>query len=427
MPVKLVAVDNRDVDGRSDYLQRAYEPEFSRVAILNAQKAGLLENFDSKHTQAVEASELMKHYLTNLKLTLRDAQAELDASYQQCKATWELQRDEAILPIRNTYTKYLARVVKGVRAHFTLVLSALRLPLPDNFEWSVFYDPSDRVLQVNQCVPAIADMTIRRSDGNRPPAKRDVEAVLRRFVPAIALQIAHQVAANDLKDNVDTIAVNCWCRFFEPSSGKIKDAFVASLTAPKGDISDLVLERADPLEAFRALRGSFVFSAQDVVAIEPTIRLDKSDDRFVAGRAVLDGIAQGQNLALMDWQDFEHLIRELFAKEFASANSEVKITRASRDRGVDAVVFNPDPLHGGKIVIQAKRYTNTVDVAAVRELFGTVQSEGANRGILVTTSQYGRDAYEWAANKPLSLIDGPNLLSLLSKHGYNFMIESNRA
>jgi restriction system protein len=287
------------------------------------------------------------------------------------------QRQQSYGHFGNTYKRYLERDLLGVQAHFTLVLSALRLPLPDNFEWSVFYDLNERILQVNQCVPAIADIIVKRSDSNRPPAKRDAEAVLRRFVPAIALQVAHQVAVNDLKDNVATIAVNCWCRFFEPSSGNIKDAFVASLTVAKVDVIDLVLERADPLEAFRALRGSFVFSVQDIMPIEPTIRLDKSDERFVAGRAVLDGMAQGQNLATMDWQDFEHLIRELLAKEYSSANSEVKITRASRDFGVDAVVFNPDPLHGGKIVVQAKRYTNTVDVAAVRELFGTVQSEGA--------------------------------------------------
>jgi restriction system protein len=83
---------------------------------------------------------------------------------------------------------------------------------------------------------------------------------------------------------------------------------------------------------------------------------------------------------------------------------------------VDAVVFNSDPLHGGKFVVQAKRYSNTVDVAAVRELYGTVLNEGANRGILVTTSHFGRDAHEWAANKPLTLIDGPNILALLTKH-----------
>lgn len=161
---------------------------------------------------------------------------------------------------------------------------------------------------------------------------------------------------------------------------------------------------------------------EQVVPIEPAIRLDKEDARFVAGREVLDGMAQGQNLAAMDWQDFEHLIRELLAKEYADKNAEVKITRASRDRGVDAVIFNSDPLHGGKFVVQAKRYSNVVDVAAVRELYGTVLNEGANRGILVTTSHFGRDAYEWAANKPLTLIDGPNLLALLTKHGYNFKI-----
>jgi restriction system protein len=234
------------------------------------------------------------------------------------------------------------------------------------------------------------------------------------------------VAINDLNNDVDTIAINCWSRFFEPSSGRLKDAFVAALTVKKEEIAGMNLQKADALEAFRALRGAFVYSLQDVVPIEPLIRLDKQDDRFVAGRDVLDGMAQGQNLAAMDWQDFEHLIRELLSKEYASDTSEVKITRASRDRGVDAVIFNSDPLHGGKFVVQAKRYSNTVDVAAVRELYGTVLSEGANRGILVTTSHYGRDAYEWAANKPLTLIDGPNLLSLLSKHGYRFRIEDVR-
>ena len=56
---------------------------------------------------------------------------------------------------------------------------------------------------------------------------------------------------------------------------------------------------------------------------------------------------------------FEHLIREIFEKEFSANGGEVKITQASRDGGVDAVVFDPDPIRGGKIIIQAKRYTNT--------------------------------------------------------------------
>jgi restriction system protein len=167
----------------------------------------------------------------------------------------------------------------------------------------------------------------------------------------------------------------------------------------------------------------YVYNIEEVVPIEPHIRLDKDDRRFVEGKEVLGTIHQGQNLATMDWQDFEHLIRELFAKEFSRNGAEVKITRASQDRGVDAVAFDPDPLRGGKFVIQAKRYTNVVDVSAVRDLWGTVMNEGAARGILVTTSKFGRDAYEFVANKPLTLIDGQNLLALLAKHGYRFKIE----
>lgn len=83
----------------------------------------------------------------------------------------------------------------------------------------------------------------------------------------------------------------------------------------------------------------------------------------------------GVNLASMDWDDFEQLIRELFEKEFSSTGGEVEVTRASRDGGVDAVAFDPDPIRGGKIVIQAKRRTATVGVAAVRDLFGTVMAE----------------------------------------------------
>ena len=76
----------------------------------------------------------------------------------------------------------------------------------------------------------------------------------------------------------------------------------------------------------------------------------------------------------------------------------------------------------GKYVVQAKRYNNLVDVSAVRDLYAP-DDEGAARGILVTTSKYGRDAFDFASNKQITLIDGQNLLSLLAKHGYRFKIE----
>jgi restriction system protein len=129
----------------------------------------------------------------------------------------------------------------------------------------------------------------------------------------------------------------------------------------------------------------------------------------------------------MDWEDFEHLIREIFQKEFSSSGGEVKVTQASRDGGVDAIAFDPDPIRGGKIVIQAKRYSYTVGVSAVRDLYGTVMNEGASKGILVTTSDYGPDAYEFANGKPLTLLSGSNLLHLLGRHGVSAHINLTEA
>jgi restriction system protein len=141
----------------------------------------------------------------------------------------------------------------------------------------------------------------------------------------------------------------------------------------------------------------------------------------------VEELHEGVNVGALNWEDFERLVRELFEKEFANGGAEVKVTRASRDGGVDAVIFDPDPLRGGKIVVQAKRYTNTVGVSAVRDLYGTLMNEGAMKGILVCTSDYGPDAYAFAKDKPLTLLSGSNLLHLLQKHGHKAYIDLEEA
>jgi restriction system protein len=56
-------------------------------------------------------------------------------------------------------------------------------------------------------------------------------------------------------------------------------------------------------------------------------------------------------------------------------------------------------------------------VSAVRDLYGTMINEGANKGILVATSSYGPDAYDFSKDKPIELIDGGGLLYLLDQIG----------
>jgi restriction system protein len=222
---------------------------------------------------------------------------------------------------------------------------------------------------------------------------------------------------------LDSVVFNGWVTSIDKATGKEVTACILSLQTVRQEFLDNNLAGVDPKTCFRSLKGVGSSQLHGLAAVAPVLTVSREDRRFVASHPVAEGLDDSYNLAAMDWEDFEHLIRELFEHEFSQEGGEVKVTRASRDGGIDAIAFDPDPLRGGKIAIQAKRYTNPVGVSAVRDLYGTVVNEGATKGILVTTSEYGPDAYEFAKGKPLTLLNGSNLLHLLHKHGYQCKID----
>ncbi|MEO1696616.1 MAG: restriction endonuclease [Planctomycetota bacterium] len=243
----------------------------------------------------------------------------------------------------------------------------------------------------------------------------------------IALRTIHELFEADRVDALTAIVFNGFVEGVDPSSGQPVRPCVMSLQAGKEEFVAINLANVEPKACFKKLKGIASAALHSMTPIPPILEMDREDRRFAPSQAVVDGIAEGDNLAVMDWEDFEHLVREVFEAEFSQHGGDVRVTRASRDGGIDAVVFDPDPIRGGKIVIQAKRYTNTVDVSAVRDLYGTLMNEGANKGILVTTSDYGPDAYEFARAKPLTLLNGNNLLHLLEKHGHRARIDIKEA
>jgi len=313
------------------------------------------------------------------------------------------------------------------------VLSNLSLPASVPRTWDVDFDEDQQILIVEVALPDVvhnqAFKRVPQKKGlvAKPLSQTERREIIPKVHPAILLRVAHEVFREDDAHIVRLLVLNGWVKFDDPRTGINTKAYTASLMVERDQIFNLNLERVDPLAAFESLHGKSAGKLVELIPIEPTLSLNKKDSRFVDAKAVLSTLGSATNLAAMDWQDFEHLIRELFEKEFAGRGAEVKITQASRDRGVDAIVFDPDPIHGGKYVIQAKRYTNTVDVSAVRDLCAVVKKEGASRGILVTTSAYGADAYAFANNEPVTLLNGAELLGLLRRHGYGFRINLQEA
>jgi restriction system protein len=242
-----------------------------------------------------------------------------------------------------------------------------------------------------------------------------------------ALRTIHELYVADSEAVLKSVVFNGWVRSIDKATGAETHGCILSVEASREEFLQINLSQVDPKACFRKLKGIASSKLTELTPVRPILVINREDSRFVEGYAVVETLDDRTNLAAMDWLDFENLIRELFEQEFSKNGGEVKITQASRDGGVDAIAFDPDPIRGGKIVIQAKRYTNVVGVAAVRDLFGTVHNEGATKGILVTTSTYGPDAYEFAKDKPLTLLSGGELLSLLAVHGHRAKIDLQEA
>ncbi|VEB35404.1 EcoKMrr [Legionella sainthelensi] len=318
----------------------------------------------------------------------------------------------------------------GVEEVVKIILS--RSPYPNTFprNFKVNYDKETKILLIDFQLPdferfEIIEKDKRHNFKNITKTKRKL--IISSSLPSVAIRTLYEIVMNDECNKILSVVFNGWVKFIDKTTGTEKSEYILSVHALKQDIDKLIISQIDPMECFKALKGLVANNILEYIPIAPILVLNKNDNRLVEGRKIISGLSPEDNLAAMDWKDFEHLIRELFEKEFSKHGAEVRITRASYDRGVDAIIYDPDPIRGGKFIIQAKRYTKLVDVSAVRDLFGAIQNENANRGILVTTSHYGPEAYEFAKDKNITLLTGEHLLHLLEKHHYKFRIDIKEA
>lgn len=328
--------------------------------------------------------------------------------------------------------QWQAGETNAVEAYCDIVLSQSSYDECCPQEFELEYNRQNRMLVVDYQLPApdalptlseVKYVISRKefTEKNLPVARQ--RKMYDSLLYQIALRTLHELFEADTVNALDAVVFNGFVTSIDKGTGKQTTACVLSVQAPLDEFEALNLEHVEPKACFRRLKGVGSTKLHSITPVPPLQTLSRDDSRFVADQAVIEALDEGDNLAAMDWEEFEHLIREVFSKEFSGEGGEVKVTRASRDGGVDAVAFDPDPIRGGKIVIQAKRYTNTVGVAAVRDLYGTVMNEGAIKGILVTTSSYGPDAYAFASDKPITLLDGSHLLHLLGRHGHKAKID----
>ena len=358
------------------------------------------------------------------------------ATWQQRQADYVARQTEANAAVDHKRAAYEVLLPEAVAEYCDLVLSTSRYPDYFPQEFDLDYDSPTRTLVVDYVLPApehLPTLKAVKYVANRDEIEEQhisegqATKLYDEVLYQIVLRTVHELFEADTAHGLTAVVFNGIVTATNRSTGKPVTACVLSLRASREEFLAINLSQVDPKACFKSLKGVGSSKLHGLSPVPPIMPLRRDDGRFVSAYEVANTLDASVNLAAMDWEDFEHLIREVFAQEFSSTGGEVKVTQASRDGGVDAIAFDPDPIRGGKIVIQAKRYTNTVGVGAVRDLYGTVLNEGATKGVLVTTSDYGPDSYAFANGKPLVLLSGANLLHMLEKHGHRARIDLNEA
>jgi len=380
--------------------------------------------------------------LEKLRLISRRNRAELEAAALQAYAEamsdftkarqaheeHQAEHNAAVEAFRDAYESADADAVERC---VSLVLASSALPSGLQRDCRIGYSPADKTIVIEAAVPAPSDLpTIvehryiasRRVVEKKRMKDKDVGSFYEDVILQLTLRTMHEVFEGDYAGHCQLVVFNGIVDAVDQATGQDYRACIVSCQADRGKFNEIDLSRVDARACFRSLKGLSGSRLIGLQPIKPIRILDTYDPRFIDADSVLDGLEANQNLMTMPWQDFEVLVRDLFNEMFSSKGVDVRVTRASRDYGVDVVVFDPDPLTGGKIIVQAKRYRGTVGVSAVRELYGTMINEGAGKGILVTTSYCGAGSHEFVKDTPLTLIEGPQLVHYLQNHGHRVRI-----
>jgi restriction system protein len=317
--------------------------------------------------------------------------------------------------------RYERRDPDAVRTYCSLVLAASRYPDKFPQQHKVAYVPESQQLVIEMdlptydIVPDVIDYRYIKAKDEiaskaRPASQR--KTLYAGVVAQITLRSVYEMLRADKARHLESIVFNGHVDTIDPRTGQPTHPCLITLRTTRDLFDTLDLQRVEPGACLQGLNASVSRNPAELTPVRPVLEFNMVDPRFVEETDVLSSIDQRPNLMELTPGEFEALITNLFEK----MGLETRMTQASRDGGVDCVAYDPRPIFGGKVVIQAKRYKNTVGVSAVRDLFGTMQNEGASKGILVTTSGYGKASFEFAENKPLELLSGSNLLYLLEEH-----------
>mgnify|MGYP000536597193 CR=1 FL=1 len=123
-------------------------------------------------------------------------------------------------------------------------------------------------------------------------------------------------------------------------------------------------------------------------------------------RKLLDDQKDIDSIKALGWKEFEELVAEAYRRQ----GFRVIENGFGPDGGVDVKLIK----NNQTTLVQCKQWrSKNVGVAVIREMFGVMTAESASKVVIICCGVFTRDAESFAEGKPIELIGGTELLSIV--------------
>lgn len=182
-----------------------------------------------------------------------------------------------------------------------------------------------------------------------------------------------------------------------------------------------VLERYPAFREFRARRRE-KSNDSEAQTIEATVSMDTPEDSLASAYRTLRRNLEQELLDAVTESSptfFERLVVDLLVKMGYGGNRQDagRALGKTGDGGIDGII-NEDRLGLDVIYIQAKKWDATVGRPEIQKFAGALQGQRARKGVFITTSNFSKEAAEYASaiDSRIILIDGNELATLMAEH-----------
>jgi len=304
----------------------------------------------------------------------------------------------------------------AVAGFFGLVLCGSVYPIdfPQHFRLVYLPELSELVVEVTlpgvEVIPTASELQyVEECDEVvvSPRGAEQVESMYASVVAQVILRTLHELFHSDSRGWLETVTLNGMAT--KIGTRHDRGVCLVSVRTSQGRFAGLNLTRDDPRENLAELGPVVLYSFQRQ---EPIRDLSEVDPAHVVETDVLTELDNRLDVVDLSAGQFEHLIHGLLPK----MGLQIKHIRSREDGVVDCLVFDPRPVLGGDVVVHAAQQTESLGVWTAQRLHRAVMDAGASKGILITTAGIDSASHSYASGKPLEIIDGTGILTLIAQH-----------